>query len=643
MGQTFPTTAASSGGDRPSSSARPAGTGAHASGPLQPPHTPAETAARVKRRGVWLFAEHQLRTMRSYWTVIVANAVGEPLVYLLAMGMGLATLIGGGASQEVLGGATYLQFIAPALLASSALMTASVEFSYPVMDGFRWHRLYYAAQATPLSPAQIARGHLLAVSLRFFAQSLVFFGIMAAFGATDSPWAWAQVFTATLGGLAIGAWIMAFAASLTEEKGQFALLQRFVVMPLFLFSATFYPLTQLPLALQWIGWISPQWHAAQLGRVLSYGMDNPGWLTAVHVLYLAALAVSGAVVAVRIYTRRLGWRPGQPDPDAVVQPAKKARGSVLSRRADQAGTAEPATAAGEATAPAGAAVVGKEGASGNATAASAVPPMPEITVRTGPLSGMYSGNIRAVLERAFLSLKSNNWAVFASGFAEPVLYLLSLGIGLGSLVGEMTGPGGEPVPYGMYIAPALLAVSAMNGAVYDSTWNVFFKLRFAKTYQTMLSTRLGPLDVALGEILMALFRGAVYATGFLIVMTVMGLVTSWTALLMVPGALLVAFGFAAVGMAATSYMKTFQQMDWITMLMLPMFLFSATFFPLEVYPQAVQWVIQALPLWHAVEMMRQLAVGAITWATAGHILYFVVMVAVGLVFASRRLAKLFLR
>ena len=183
----------------------------------------------------------------------------------------------------------------------------------------------------------------------------------------------------------------------------------------------------------------------------------------------------------------------------------------------------------------------------------------------------------------------------------------------------------------------------MNGAVYDSTWNVFFKLRFAKTYQTMLATRLGPLDVALGEILMALFRGGVYATGFLIVMTLMGLVTSWTAVLMVPGALLVAFGFAAVGMAATSFMKTFQHMDWITMLMLPMFLFSATFFPLEVYPQPVQWVIQALPLWHAVEMMRQLAVGALTWATAGHILYFLVMVAVGLVLASRRLAALFLR
>lgn len=662
MAETFPTTAASSGGDPASSSARQAATGtaptgaagaSTASGPLQPPFGPAESARRVKRGGLWYFAEHQLRSMRRYGSVLVVNAVGEPLVYLLAMGLGLATLIGGGTSAEVLGGATYMQFIAPALLASSALMTASVEFSYPVMDGFKWQRTYYAPQATPVSPAQIATGHLTAVSLRFLAQAVVFYLIMMAFGATDSPWSWLQVFSATLGGLAIGAWIMAFAASIRDEKGQFALLQRFVVMPLFLFSATFYPLTQLPLSLQWIGWISPQWHAAQLGRVLSYGMENPAWLTAVHVLYLAALAASGALVAVAIYTRRLGWRAGRPDPDAVAKTERLRRGSVLTRRADRASSAAAAPAAsaasadenpgkattghGEADAPTDAAVVGE------AYAAHAVPPMPEITVRAGALSGMYSGNIRAVLERAFLSLKSNNWAVFVSGFAEPVLYLLSLGIGLGSLIGEMPGPDGNPVPYGMYIAPALLAVSAMNGAVYDSTWNVFFKLRYAKTYQTMLATRLGPLDVALGEILMALFRGAVYATSFLIVMALMGLVTSWTALLMVPGALLVAFGFAAVGMAVTSYMKTFQHMDWIMIVMLPMFLFSATFFPLEVYPAGVQWFIQALPLWHAVEMMRHLAVGVVTWATAGHILYFVVMAAAGLVFASRRLAKLFLR
>ncbi|MDX2341162.1 ABC transporter permease [Micrococcus sp. M4NT] len=269
--------------------------------------------------------------------------------------------------------------------------------------------------------------------------------------------------------------------------------------------------------------------------------------------------------------------------------------------------------------------------------------MPPITVRRGPLSGMYSGNVRAVMERALLSLKSNNWVVFFSGFFEPVLYLASMGIGLGTLVGDVTGPDGTPVPYGMFIAPALLAVSAMNGAIYDSTWNVFFKLRYAKTYQTMLATRLGPLDVAVGEIAMALLRGLIYAVGFLIVMTVAGLVTSWTAVLMIPGALLVALGFASLGMAVTSFMKTFQHMDWIQIVLMPMFLFSATFFPLSVYPPAIQGVIQVFPLWHAVEMMRALAVGVMTWGTLGHVAYFVAMAAVGMWLTSRRLGALFLR
>ena len=606
-------------------------------GPLRPPHTAAESAERVKRRGVLLYAEHQLRSMRRYGAVLLVGALGEPVLYLLAMGLGLAQLMGGGMPQDALGGVSYVAFIAPALLASGALMTASVEFSYPVMGGFQWQRTYYAAQVTPLSPAQIALGHLVAVSLRFVFQAAVFLLVMLAFGVVSSPWAWVQVLTATLGGLAVGAPIMAFAASLREDKGQFATLQRLVVMPLFLFSATFYPLEALPVWLRWIGWLSPQWHAAQLGRVLSYRMVEPAWLTVVHVAFLLALALGGAWLAVRIYTRRLGWVRGTPDRDAVTV-ARRDRAPRLGCRAARTGAARadvaPAAAQADPAAPSSSVV---------REHAVAVPPLPEIPVRRGPLAGAYSGNVRAVMERAFLSLKSNNWVVFFSGFFEPVLYLASLGLGLGALVGDVAGPDGTPVPYGMYLAPALLAVSAMNGAIYDSTWNVFFKLRYAKTYQTMLSTRLGPLDVALGEIAMALLRGLIYAVGFLIVMTVAGLVTSWTALLMIPGALLVALGFASLGMAVTSWMKTFQHMDWVQIVLMPMFLFSATFFPLAVYPEPIQWVIRVFPLWHAVEMMRALAVGALSWATAGHVLYFVVMAGVGVWLAARRLGALFLR
>ncbi len=262
--------------------------------------------------------------------------------------------------------------------------------------------------------------------------------------------------------------------------------------------------------------------------------------------------------------------------------------------------------------------------------------------RTGGLRGLYAGNARAVVGRGLLATRSTNYWVVLSGFFEPVFYLLSLGIGLGSFVGTVGTTAGGEVSYAAFIAPALLAVSAMNGAIYDSTWNVFFKMNFGKLYNGMLATSLGPLDVALGEISLALLRGAAYATGFMIVMQLLGLNLSWTAILALPAIVIIAFGFASLGMAITSYMKTFQQMDWIQFFMLPMFLFSATFYPITVYPEPIQWIIQALPLWHGVELVRGLTTGALSLALLGHLLYYVVMIAIGLVFTTRRLRALFL-
>ncbi|MCU1441378.1 MAG: transporter [Rhodoglobus sp.] len=262
--------------------------------------------------------------------------------------------------------------------------------------------------------------------------------------------------------------------------------------------------------------------------------------------------------------------------------------------------------------------------------------------RTGGVRALYSGNARAVVARGLLATRSTNWIIVLTGVFEPVFYLLALGIGLGSYIGGVTDTQGQPIPYAAYIAPALLAVSAMNGAIYDSTWNVFFKMHFGKLYQGMLATSLGPLDVALGEISLALLRGAAYGTTFLLVMQALGLNLSWTALLALPAILLIAFGFASLGMGITSYMKTFQQMDWIAFVLLPMFLFSATFYPLTVYPEPIQWVVQALPLWHGVELVRGLTTGAIGPAMLVHVGYYLVMVAVGLVFTTRRLRALFL-
>jgi len=267
--------------------------------------------------------------------------------------------------------------------------------------------------------------------------------------------------------------------------------------------------------------------------------------------------------------------------------------------------------------------------------------MSAVTAPKSRFGGLSGGNAKAVIERGLRATMSNNYLIILSGFFEPVFYLFSMGVGLGAIIGTIEVEGTQ-VSYGAYIAPALLAVSAMNGAIYDSTWNVFFKLNFGKLYQTMLLTSLGPLDVAVGEITLALLRGGVYAVGFLIVMQAMGLVLSPLAILAIPAVLLIAAGFASVGMAFTSYMKTFQQMDWLPMVMLPMFLFSATFYPITVYPEGIQIMIQSFPLWHGVELIRMLTTGVVTPAIGVHIAYYVVMLAVGVVVVSRRLRKLFL-
>ena len=258
-------------------------------------------------------------------------------------------------------------------------------------------------------------------------------------------------------------------------------------------------------------------------------------------------------------------------------------------------------------------------------------------------SSIYTGRAWRLVERNLFAVRSTNWMVFISGFVEPVFYLLSFGLGIGTLVGNMTDGSGNPVSYAAYIAPALLATSSMNGAIYDSTWNVFFKMHFGKLYQAWLATSVGTLDVALGEILWALIRGFAYAVGFLVVMAFMGVVPSWWAVLALPGAVLIAFGFASVGMGLTSYLTNFHQMNWLNFFMLPMFLFSGTFYPISVFPVWLQWIIQALPLNQAVELQRGLMLGNLTWATAGHALYFVVMIVLGLVFTTKRLAALFQR
>ena len=235
------------------------------------------------------------------------------------------------------------------------------------------------------------------------------------------------------------------------------------------------------------------------------------------------------------------------------------------------------------------------------------------------------------------------WLVILSGFFEPLFYLLGLGFGLGALIGDVQGPGGQALPYAVFVAPGLLATSAMNGAIFESTFNLFFKLKYARTFDAILSTPLGPSDIAVGEVSWALTRGLLYAIAFLVVMLALGLVLSPLGLLMVPGAVLIGLAAAAAGMAATTFMRKWQDFDLITVVTMPMFLFSGTFYPISVYPDPLETLVELTPLYRAVHMMRSFSTGEVDAMIVVDIAYLAIMGLVGVAITARRLRGLLLK
>ena len=303
---------------------------------------------------------------------------------------------------------------------------------------------------------QIAAGQIIAVTRPFHAAVRHLLCCGGAVWGSPERLRLVSIPVASLAGLAFGLPLMAYAASIKEDKGQFAMVMRFIVMPLFLFSGTFFPLDTLPLAVRWIGWISPIWHGTELGRVFTYGYQEEAAADDRPTLFSC-------------------W------------PSPPAAGSGQARVHQKDGRMSALTKKNHST---------------------SVHSDTE-TARNRKFGPLYSRNVRAVVARGLMATKSSNWMVMLSGFFEPVLFLISMGVGLGAVdEPPVQGPSSGEISYAAYIAPALLAVSAMNGAVYDSTWNVFFKMNFAKLYQGMLYTSLGPLDVAMGEIFLALLRGA---------------------------------------------------------------------------------------------------------------------------------------
>jgi lipooligosaccharide transport system permease protein len=232
------------------------------------------------------------------------------------------------------------------------------------------------------------------------------------------------------------------------------------------------------------------------------------------------------------------------------------------------------------------------------------------------------------------------WKIVFSGFFEPVFYLFSIGIGIGGLVGEVTGPGGGPVSYTAFVAPALLAASAMNGSVMETTFNVFFKLKFDKTYEGILSTPMKPSDLAIGEIGWALFRGLLYSTAFVIVMLLMGVVESWMVVFAIPGAFLIGLAFGSVGLASCTYMRSWQDFDMINLVTLTLFLFSGTFYPIDLYPPVVQQIARLSPLYHGTELLRGFSLGVLDWSMVGHTAFLLAMAAIGATIANRRFDSL---
>jgi lipooligosaccharide transport system permease protein len=261
--------------------------------------------ALPRRLGAWFIVEHHVRIWRRYLGVNVATAIGTPFMFLLAFGIGLGLLVNANAGPAGVDGVSYLVFIAPALIATSAVTIASDEFSYPVMQGLKWNPIYVAMHAAPISARQVVDGIVLFVALRITATTLVYYLVMALFGGVPAASGVLTVPIATLTGIAFGTPLLAYAASLREDRGQFAVVQRVLVLPLTLFSGTLFPLEQLPGFLQPLGWLSPLWHGAELGRVVGYGADRPLWLTGVHLVFLVVLALVGWRLAVRVMRGRL--------------------------------------------------------------------------------------------------------------------------------------------------------------------------------------------------------------------------------------------------------------------------------------------------------------------------------------------------
>jgi lipooligosaccharide transport system permease protein len=262
--------------------------------------------ARTSRAwGWWFVAEHRIRAMRSYVASAVLIGLGSPFLFLIGLGVGLGLLVDANRGSAGVEGVPYLVFLAPALSMAGAMQTSSQENTYGVFGGFKWFPMFFAMNGTPIGPAHIVIGFQVAVLVRVLVSLVAFSLVMVLFGIGDPLGALLLVPIGLLMATAVGFAVMSWVATQTEDRGQLSFIERFVVVPLTLFSGTYFPLETLPLFLQWIGWISPLWHAAELGRGALYGAPLPPAMLLLHVAFLAGVALATCLLSIRTFRKRL--------------------------------------------------------------------------------------------------------------------------------------------------------------------------------------------------------------------------------------------------------------------------------------------------------------------------------------------------
>ena len=260
---------------------------------------------RIARRGALSVTEARLRNMWKFFWVIAFDALANPMLYLVSVGIGIGALVDANQGSEGVGGVPYLTFIAPALLATTAISGAMDEVVFPSLDGFKWQKTYFAMNSTPLTPRQIATGVFLAAVTRTIFAVTCYWLLLFLFGALDSPSSWLAIPVAILAGAGFGALMLGFVSFVDNEDLFLTVINRLVIMPMFLFSGTFYPLTNMPIFLQPIGWVSPLWHATELGRFLTYDYPLSLSLVVIHILVMLALLIGGLTWAFKNFERRL--------------------------------------------------------------------------------------------------------------------------------------------------------------------------------------------------------------------------------------------------------------------------------------------------------------------------------------------------